>query len=79
MDTLKPTRLIYEKSAGSTYLYMETEAAYAETEPKRQEILRRLDFRLLDLECDLSAYADNIYFVFPLDSGDGSTPVSPAN
>jgi hypothetical protein len=69
MDTLKPTRLICEKSGGSTYLYMEDESANATNELKRRETLRQLDFRLLDLECDLSAYADNVYFVLPLDPG----------
>lgn len=67
MDTLKPAYLICEKSKGSVYLYMEDEQRYAENEPKRQEVLdHRLDINILDLECDLSAYADSVYFVFRL-------------
>lgn len=75
MDTLKPTYLICEKSKGSVYLYMEDEQRYAENEPKRFEAMdHRLDINILDLECDLSAYADNVYFVFRLDKGHPALP-----
>jgi hypothetical protein len=77
MDTLKPAYLICEKSKGSVYLYMEDKQRYAKNEPKRLEVMdHRLDINILNLECDLSAYADNVYFVFRLNTKHPALPLT---
>jgi len=62
-------RLIVEKLDGEVFVYMETEREYDNNEPERiDEGSRRLPFSILNQECDLSAYADNVHWSFYLPS-----------
>lgn len=59
--------IIVEKSEGSTYCYMEDDKQFLVSEKERMESgLKRLDKRMLDYECDLSIYNDDVYFVFSM-------------
>lgn len=58
-------RLIVEKMDGEVYVYLESERTYEANQPSREsDGSRRLTGRLLLEECDLSAYADNVHWVF---------------
>lgn len=62
-----PAYVIVQKLNGRVYTYMETEEHYKNAEQHRvADGGFRLDTSLLGFECDLRAYGDNVYFVFPL-------------
>lgn len=61
-------RLIVEKMDGDVYVYLESEALYRSNEAERGS--RRLPTSILDWECDLSAYADDVHWVFDLEGYD---------
>lgn len=61
-----PKYLIVQKLRGKIFTYKETAAHYEIVEGERQVESLRLDPKMLEYECDLSAYGDNVYFVFNL-------------
>lgn len=59
--------VIVQKMSGRVYTYLETAEHFESAEQhRRADGCQRLDAMLLGIECDLSIYADNTYFVFPL-------------
>lgn len=62
-----PAYVIVQKLNGRVYTYRETAEHFESAEKhRRDDGCQRLDPMLLGIECDLSVYADNTYFVFPL-------------
>jgi hypothetical protein len=59
--------IIVEKSEGNVYCYVEDKNQFLVNEKERMDSgLRRLNKSMLDYECDLGIYGDDVYFVFSM-------------
>lgn len=56
-------KLIIEKSYGTVHAYFEDGKQFAVTQRSRAKEMIELSPAMLDLQCDLAAYADGTFFV----------------
>lgn len=61
----KPAYLIVEKIAGVVHVYMESEAHYENAKDYRFDSIK-LPAEMLEYECNLEAYGNDVHFVFKL-------------